>query len=247
LLLRYTDPGDQPWCLLDTAQRHLERQCHDFDFDPAGRHATLEALIARARARYSAVAGALAERFVRAYAEARFQVPELRAQREVFARFVAPALHAGQKTAYVLVDALRFEMARELAAGLARDYEIAFTPVLGTVPTITDVGMAALMPGMEGPARLVPTGPGKVALALGATVLRDRAARIAWLLAQVAPRKVAVARLDDLLPKAKRALDEELRAADLLLITSQEIDALGESDNPHRAHKEMGGILLELA
>jgi hypothetical protein len=248
LLARYTAPGDDAWCLLDTYHRHLERHHHDFNFGAAAQHDSLERLIRRAEARYMEVGGALAERWVRALAAARFQVPGARRQVEIFNHYVAPPLKDHQKTAYILVDALRYEMARELVESLERtqNYTVQCDPVLGTVPTITDIGMAALLPGVEQGAQVVPTGPGKLGLAIGGTVLKDRKSRIEWFRAHVGGQ-VVVATLESMLPKPKRALDDELKAAPVILVTSQEIDALAEGDNIHLARKEMDGILLEVA
>ena len=95
-----------------------------------------------------------------------------------------PALAEG-KTAYILVDALRFEMARELLLGLDDEYQSRLMVAVGTVPTITEIGMAALMPGAEGEVRVVPAGEGKVGLQIGNTLLKDRQSRLAWLRKQV--------------------------------------------------------------
>ncbi len=245
-LERYAGQGagqGTPWCLLDTHQRHLERRYHDFTFEE--RHASLERLLARARQRYMQVGGTLAERFVQALQASKFAVPGIQRQRDIYASAVAPALKAG-KTAYLLVDALRFEMARELSNSFQRDYEVTLLPAVGIVPTITDIGMAALMPGAERDATVVNVGGGKLALDIDATVLKDRSSRLAWLKGQARAR-VAVATVDQVLPKPKKALDQELKDAELILITSQEIDALCEGDNIHLARKVMDDMLPELA
>lgn len=245
-LERYTgqEAGQEaPWCLLDTHQRHLERRYHDFMFEE--RHGSLERLLARARQRYMEVGGTLAERFVQALRTAKFDVGGVRRQRDIYATVVAPALKAG-KTAYLLVDALRFEMARELSHSFERDYEVSLSPAIGIVPAITDIGMAALMPGAEHAAMVVPTGTGKLGLQIDATVLKDRASRLAWLKGQ-AQARVAVATVDQVLPKPKKALNQELKDAELIVITSQEIDALCEGDNIHLARKVMDDMLPELA
>lgn len=169
----------------------------------------------------------------------------MRRQRDIYATVVAPALKAG-KTAYLLVDALRFEMARELSHSFERDYEVSLSPAIGIVPAITDIGMAALMPGAEQAAMVVPVAAGKLGLQIDATVLKDRASRLAWLKGQ-ADARVAVATVDQVLPKPKKALNQELKDAELIVITSQEIDALCEGDNIHLARKVMDDMLPELA
>jgi hypothetical protein len=122
--------GDTPWCLLDTHHRHLERHWHRFDLDAAGGHGQLQLLVTAARTRYTAVCATLAERFLRGYAEASLAAPGAARQADVFGKWVCPAL-AETKTAYLLVDALRFEMARELSQSLSDGCECELQWVLG--------------------------------------------------------------------------------------------------------------------
>jgi len=234
--------GERPWCLLDTHQRHLERRYHDFSFDAM--HETLEKLIARARQHYMDVGDILAQRFVEELKAAKFKAPGVQRQRDVYSESVAPALRAG-KTAYVLVDALRFEMARELVGSFGKEIEVTLAPALATLPTITEIGMASLMPrAPEG--RVVAVGGGKLGLQVDGTVLKDRASRMAWLEEQVGA-KVAIAWLEDILPKPKAALDTKLKAAELIVVTSDEIDDLCEGGNIRLARKVMDDVLVDLA
>ncbi len=244
-LLRAYAGGEQPWCQIDTHQRNLERRQHRFDFDPDAQHRGLELLITRARQRYMDAGGTLAERYVRALSASKFVVADVPRQRDIYASYVEPALKQG-KTAYVLVDALRFEMARELMASLEGEYGPDLEVALATVPTITQVGMAALMPGAEKAARIVQAGEGKLGLEVDGTLLTTRESRITWLKQQQKGR-VAVARLGQMLPKPKKPLDEELKTADLILITSQEIDEAGEKGDTWGARKAMDDVLPELS
>ncbi len=203
VILRAYTEGDEPWCRLDTAHRNLEQLYQTLDVDLEARRG-LEARVVQARQRYSAVTAALAETFLRAYRDAGFAVTEIGRQSEVFAEHVQPHLKTG-KVAYVLVDALRYEMARELMAAADEDFEVSLKPVLGTVPTITEIGMAALLPGAEEGVEVVPAGPGHLALKVGGQVLGDRKARLQFL-AEKAGAPVADCTLDELLPQPKRPL-----------------------------------------
>jgi hypothetical protein len=234
--------GERPWCLLDTHQRHLERRYHDFSFN--AQHETLEKLVARARQRYMGVGDILAQRFLEELKAAKFRMPGVQRQRDIYGESVAPALRLG-KTAYVLVDALRFEMAREFVGSFGKEMEVALSPALATPPTITEIGMASLMPrAPEG--RIVAVGGGKLGLQVDGMLLKDRASRMAWLEEQVGAR-VATAWLEDILPKPKAALDAKLKAAALIVVTSDEIDALCESGNIRQARRVMDDVLTELA
>lgn len=150
------------------------------------------------------------------------------------------------KTAYVLVDALRFEMARELMASLQNEYAAELTVAVGTMPTITELGMAALMPGTEGGVTIVPTAEGKLGLRVAEAILKDRKSRVDWFCSQL-QGPVAVATMENVLPKPKRPLQNEMQAARVILVTSQEIDALCESDNIHLARKAMDDVLPEIS
>jgi len=240
-LLRAYVEGDQPWCLLDTYQRTLERRWHIYDLEGSP---SLEQLVVRARQRFMAVGGALAERFTRALATARFRTTGITLQREIFAGTVQPAIREG-KTAYVLVDAMRFEMARELVQSLGDAFSCTLDVALGTLPSITPIGMAALMPGAES-GTVVQTKDGKLAFQVGDTQLKDRRTRVDWFRQQIGGA-IAVTTMEDILPKPKAALHAELQAAEVILVTSQEIDELAESDNIRLARKVMDDALADLA
>ena len=132
------------------------------------------------------------------------------------------------KVAYVWVDALRFEMARELARLLEDDFELTVQPALATIPTITEIGMAALLPRAGVSAKVIAVGTGKLGLQIDRTVIKDRKDRIAFLKAH-AGVPVFDAKLDDLLPKPSKKVKDGVQGAQLVLITSQEIDELARA------------------
>ncbi len=243
LIRSYTE-GDRPWCLLDTHYRHMESRWNDFEPEPGQRHEALERLVRKATERYMDVASALAELFLRGYRQAKLPLEGIARQVEVYETLVKPSLDAG-KTAYVWVDALRFEMARELCGVLADEFEISLRAAIGTVPTITEIGMAALLPGAHESARVVAVGGGKLALEIDGVVLRDRKDRVAFLKGR-AGVPVFDAKLDDLLPKPVKKIKDGIREATLVLITSQEIDELCERDNLTQARRQMDGVLNDL-
>src|SRR6476659_2761920 len=99
----------------------------------------------RARELFMEVGGSVSEAFVRRLQDDGFRIAGVQ-QREIFANKVKPALQAQGKTAFIAVDALRFEMARELAETLADEFTANLDPGIAAIPTITPVGMAALLP-----------------------------------------------------------------------------------------------------
>jgi len=234
--------GAEPWCLLDTQHRHMESRW--YNFEPHGDdHDSIEKLVIQARRRYVAVGSEIARQFL---TELQKNAPDrsVARQREVFENHVKPFL-AEKKTAYVWVDALRFEMGRELARLLKEDFEVDLYPALAAVPTVTEIGMAALLPGAQGDAKVVTAGSGKLALEINGTLIKDRKDRLT-LLKKHAGVDVFDAKLDNLLPKPSKKVREGIESAQLILVTSQEIDELCEQDNITQARRQMDGVLNDL-
>jgi hypothetical protein len=243
-LVRAYAEGEAPWCLLDTHHRHMESRWYNFEPELGADHSSLEKLIIKAEQRYAEVGAELAKHFVSHFQKAKHPVKGVLRQRDVFATQVQPQLTEG-KTAYVWVDALRFEMARELCEVLRDDFDLALQPALGTLPTITEIGMAALLPRADASATVVAVGGGKLGLDIDGTVIKDRKDRIAFLKAQ-AGVPMFDAKLEDLLPKPSKRVRDGVSNAQLVLITSQEIDELCEQDNITQARRQMDGVLNDL-
>lgn len=75
---------------------------------------------------------------------------------DVFDRFVGPVLETrGRRIAYIMVDALRFELGEALRSQLSDDDETTIEPAAANFPTITRVGMASLLPNAGQALRLV--------------------------------------------------------------------------------------------
>ena len=177
----------------------MSRGAH-FDPDAADPRPGLDKLILKAEQQYTEVGSQLAKEFVTQFSKAKHPIAGLLRQVQVFETLVKPHLGKG-KTAYVWVDALRFEMARELADVLKSDFKLTLRPVLATIPTITEIGMASLVPRADQGVKVVPVGGGKLGLEVAGTVLKDRKDRIAFLKSH-AGASVYDAKLDDLLPNA---------------------------------------------
>ena len=235
---------DEPWCLLDTHHRHLESRNCSFEFAVGREHQGLEKLIAKAEQRYTEVGSALAKHFVSTFHKAKQPIKGLLLQREFFETQVKPRLGEG-KVAYVWVDALRFEMARELCRLLKDDFDLTIRPALGTIPTITEIGMAALLPKAQESLKVVAVGGGKLGLEIGGKVIKDRKDRVAFL-KEHAGVKVFDCKLDELLPKPNKKVRDGIQGAELVLVTSQEIDELCEAGNIAQARLQIDGVLGHL-
>ncbi len=243
LIKAYSD-DDQPWCMLDTHHRHMESRKYNFEFAANNEHAVLEQLLTKAEQRYTEVGSALAKLFVTTFSKTKHPVKGVSRQRETFEKQVKPLLGDG-KVAYVWVDALRYEMARELSRLLTDDFTLEIQPAIAEIPTITEIGMAALLPKANGSPRVVSAGGGKLALEIDGKMIKDRKDRVAFL-KDNAGVPVFDAKLEDLLPKPTKRVKDGIQAAQLILITSQEIDELGEADNMAQARLQIDGVLSQL-
>src|ERR1035437_7749668 len=243
LVKAYTD-NDDPWCLLDTHHRHMESRKYNFEFAASNEHHGLEKLITKAEQRSNEGGSAGAKVFITDFSMAKHPIKGLLRQRDIFEKQVKPLLGDG-KVAYVWVDALRFEMARELRRLLQDDFKLEIQPAIGTAPTITEIGMAALLPKAHESAKVVAVGGGKLALEIAGEVIKDRKDRVAFL-KEHAGVSVFDAKLDDLLPKPTKKVKDGIQNNQLILITSQEIDELGEADNMAQARLQIDGVLSHL-
>ncbi|MDA8335044.1 MAG: PglZ domain-containing protein [Peptococcaceae bacterium] len=237
---RYTE-GDSPWCLFDTLYRHIERQWETMSGEEAE---DLDFLLRRIDQRYMDVSSRMADAFLARLAAGGFTMDGVKKQVDVFAYHVAPALAEG-KTAYVLADAFRFEMAREVADNLGQDFDVVLRAVTGTVPGVTEVGMGALLPNHASPA-LVVTGPGKLALQVDGNVLKDRKDRIRFLEDTVGAGLCHL-EMHELLPKPRKNVRERIDQAGLILVNLQDVDRMGENEGPHLVRRYLDDRVADLA
>lgn len=78
-----------------------------------------------------------------------WKTPALSPQRHFFYERVAPLISGGRSKAVVIIsDALRYEIAEELASKIRAEdrYDAGLGAVLGSLPSYTQLGMAALLP-----------------------------------------------------------------------------------------------------
>jgi PglZ domain len=121
---------------------------------------------------------------------------------------------------------MRYEMGRDLAEGLQDLGSSAVEPVATVVPTTTPAGMAALMPGAHGAWGLRRKNDSLVPV-IGERQLAGSAERVAWLAERLGERYADIV-FDDLIHSSVRALEARFAGRDLVVVRTQEIDALGE-------------------
>ncbi len=184
----------------------------------------LDDLFQAARHRYERWLDAVMRKTTAALAQ-----PELsseRLQRTIHRRL----LRSGPtSTAYVLVDALRYELGVELVDRLsALDAKVHIDSAVGTPPTITSVGMAAVLPGADTSFAIELGARERLQTLIEGAPLRSVRDRVQRL--EHAHGRVADLVLDDVAQYSNKELQNKIVGADLVLVRSVEIDADGEGD-----------------
>jgi hypothetical protein len=224
---------------LDRAQRLVEQgaaACAE-DEEIAG-------LVGVCRRTYREVVEAAQGGFLRAVVREGWPPEAIARQSQVFDRYVAPALAETQKMALFLVDAMRYEMGRDLAGALEEQGATSVAAAASVLPPMTPLGMAALMPGADGAFALVEEG-GVLVPAVGGRALATSSDRMAFVRARYGDRFADLA-LGDLLSASQKKLKGILEKVDLVIVRTQDMDALAEAGHVYQARKYMTDILGEL-
>ena len=193
--------------------------------------------------RYDELLEKMASGFVQALKDDGWKVKDVLPQEEIYDRLVA---RQSERVAYVLADAMRFEMGAELvglleAVGAAA---VRLEPAVAVAPSITDLGMAALLPGAERSFSMTES-PKGVTGVIGGKALIGSAARMDYAKGEV-PELVEMT-LDRLVHElSAKKREEALQDAKVVVIRSQEIDGIGENIPGGVAQKIMGTILEDL-
>jgi len=128
----------------DRLQREFEQAAGDF-LDP---HGLMHEVVSEARTRYRRLAEKVQGVFIKHIETAGWPPAGRLANADVFDRLVADRLkERGRKVAYLMVDALRYELGVALEKLLTEDGPVELQAAYAQLPTITPVGMASLLPG----------------------------------------------------------------------------------------------------
>lgn len=223
------------WYRLDQAQRRLEAWVSNLDEDPE------ERALGIVRRAHEDVSHAMAEGFTKALAKAGWTASASQHQTRIYSEVVADR---PKPVAYVFVDAMRFEMGVELSERLPKASEVSVRHALGSLPSITPIGMAALLPGASASFSVVEQ-DGTLGARIDDTFLPDLSARKKFAAARV-PRLVDVT-LDELLSLQPSKLNKRLEGAQVVIVRSQEIDHAGEAGFTFHARQVMDTVIDNLA
>lgn len=223
------------WNRLDRTQRRLEALVARLDEEPEEQPLNI------VRRSYDDTCFAMAEGFTKALEKSGWTIPKALHQTQVFSEVV----NARPKpVAYFLVDAMRYEMGVELAERLPKTSEVILRAAVTALPSITPIGMAALLPGASANFAVVEQG-GKLGSRVEETFLPDVTARKKFLAARI-PNLVDLT-LDELLGLSASRLAAKVKDAQVVVVRSQEIDHAGENGFTFQARQVMDSVIDNLA
>jgi hypothetical protein len=223
------------WYRVDQAQRRLEVLVAKLDDEPNERP------LGVVRRLYEDVCHAMAQGFTTALAKGHWTVPSALHQTKVFSEVVSDR---PKPVAYFVVDAMRYEMGLDLIDRLPKSAEITARPAVVVLPSITPLGMAALLPGASASFSVVEE-KDKLGARIDDAFLPDLAARKKFAAARV-PKLVDVA-LDELLGLPPTKLAKKIDGAQVVIVRSQEIDHAGETGFSFQARQVMDTVIDNLA
>ena len=224
------------WFRVDELQRRLETWVANMDEEPEA-----EKALAIVRREHEELLKKMADGFAQVLRKAGWTVSGTLHQTRVYPEVVQTM---GGRVAYFFVDALRFEMGVELIRQLEGEQEVTIRPAIAALPTITPVGMAALLPGASA-SFSVGEHKAKLAAIIEGTAMSELSARLKFLKAKIPD--VAEMPLGKLLGSTRSKLSRAIADASLVIVRSQEIDALGENIDELTARAAMGSVIGNVA
>ncbi len=224
------------WHRADSAHRNLEALLVQIDEEPGS-----EAAVNRVRQAYEELLQRMAVGFGNALQASGWTVSGALHQTEIYPNLVEKT---GARVAYFVVDALRYEMGVELRNLLEGSKDLTLRPAVAALPTITPVGMAALLPRASASFDVVEE-LGALAARVDGVPLKDLAARMKFLKARM-PGAIDL-ELGKLLQMTSGKLKSTLGTTSLVVVRSQEIDKIGEMDGDFIARQVMDTVLQNVA
>ena len=213
---------------VDGLQRRLEQQVAELTASEVEISSALEQL----RGRYEALLELQAQRFTAALQQAGWLIPGAFPQTRTWSERVQPG--AGRAVVF-WVDALRYEMGatlHERFSGWSREQlsDLKLEIAQAALPSITPVGMAALLPGAERSFAVADVAGSPCSVVDGVPVgwSNDKPKRLAHLQQRV-PTAVVIS-LVELIRSKEAVLLEKLAGTGPVVVTSTGIDHAGERD-----------------
>jgi len=195
-------------------------------------------LIKLVRTAYNTFTEKIQKKYQQLFSEENWPVAGVQSNTEVFTKLIQPLLKSNTKTAYLLIDALRLELGKELEEQLEKHFNIQLIPSCAYIPTVTKYGMAALLPEAEKQLHLE-NYESSLEAYMDDKLLLNLTHRKEYLKEKLGTR-CEIVTMDKLLSSST------IEAVDLLIITTNEIDNAGEnlaSNSLHAMHQAVQNLV----
>lgn len=208
---------------VDQYHREFEQAVGDhFDFSDS-----LTPAIEFARKTYDQIASEVQSVFVKHLGSSGWPPSGMLASTEIFDSLVAPHLkESGKKVAYFMIDALRYELGAELEKELADEGNVETRASFATIPTVTRIGMASLLPEAQSKLRLENAG-NDILVKMGDSPIKTVDHRMKWIESRYGQRFKQV-KLEDVFKS--KFVDKLEDTVELLVVRSSSVDARLETD-----------------
>ena len=222
---RYTSGG----YLVDTAHRELEQARHQLAHLELEEVGTLRKRLDELRTAYRTWADPIAATFNGLCRIEGFLPPLDLQQRTLFDEVVAPAAKEAP-TAYFMVDALRFEMGKQLAQSLdSKTADVVVKARLAELPTVTEVGMNVLAPVARGGKLTVELKDDRIAgFRAGAARVDSPKSRHRAIHERIGGPTCPQLSLEELLDRDVTSIRKAIARAELVVVHCEGIDKAGE-------------------
>jgi len=219
----------------DMLQRELDTAVLQLDEG----YEEVETIVELVHERYREFANGLQDELLPTVEREGWPLTGLPASADTFDSVVGPLLNEGKRVAYFLTDALRLELAQKLGENLSKQHQSEVTPVCAQLPCVTRLAMASLIPGAAEELRFQQH-KGTLQPYLGQESVETRSQRLEAFKRHLGDR-VSTYEIADFLEATKTAarrtsLGSKLAPADLLVVTSTDLDTLGEGKEWMRQH-----------
>ena len=222
---------------LDTAHRVMEQVAQDWLAEPG----PLADVLARARAQHREFTDRVSRAFQDAVVKEGWPVPGRPHATDIYEQFVRVPWQEGKRVAFFWVDSFRFDLAKLLAAAASTRHLVAVQAVCAQLPTITKIGMAALLPGAGEDFRMV-VEAGELVPVVKGRKLPALPQRLEYIKEVVGSNRFAAVELTEVLAGKVLA---SLQHVEVLVVRTSEIDQLGEN-NPGYLVGLLPGAVREL-
>lgn len=207
---------------LDTAYRLMEQVAHDL----LPQSGPLADVLTWARHTHREFADRLTRSFQDAVVKEGWPVPGRPRANDVYDQFVRVPWQEGKRVAFFWIDAFRYDLAKLLAASASSRHVVTVNAVCAQLPTITKIGMAALLPGAGEDFR-VAVQSGELVPVIKGRGLPALPQRLDYIKEVVGPNRFAAVELAEI----NSAKDlTSLNHVEVLVVRTSEIDQLGESN-----------------